>query len=99
MINASKSREIATRANYNLYDEQLRNIFELIEEAAKCGEFSLTFRNDNCKNFGIDYTFWFEGARLHTDIWEKVKKVLTDMEYEVKYEIINYPDQKITIAW
>lgn len=99
MINGSKAREIANRANLNLYDEQLRVLFEYIEDSAKYGKFSFTFNNQICSKFGLFYDFWFEGARLHTDTWEKVKKVLTDLEYEVKYEIINYPDQQITISW
>lgn len=99
MINGRKAREIATRANFKLYDEQLRTLFEYIEDNARNGKFYLTFRTDNCKNFGIDYSFWFEGARLHTDLWEKVKKVLIDLGYEVKYEIIPYGGQQITISW
>lgn len=99
MIKGSKAREIALRAQYNLYDEQLRTLFEHIEDAAEKGDLSFRFNSNNCERQGLNYVFWFDGARLDTDIWKKVSKVLLDMEYGVKYQIISYPDQEITIMW
>ena len=99
MIKGSKLREIANRYKFNLYDEQIRTIFELIQESAEEGNLSFSFNSMNLKDNGLSYDFWFESARLNTETWQKVNKLMVDNEYTISYVINNYPDQTITIFW
>lgn len=99
MISAEKARIIAKRAQFNLYDSQLRLLFEEIENAAQQGYMSFTFYSWECSEVYFDKTFWFSGAKHNTDNWQKVNKTLSDLEYNVSYQILKFDDERITIAW
>lgn len=99
MQSASKMREIAKRAQFNIYDSQLRLLFEEIYHAAKEGDMSYTIHSWNCSGLGFSPNFWFSSAKQNSDNWQKVNKVLSDLEYNVNYTIVNYNEEKITISW
>lgn len=71
MISASKSREIAKRAQFNIYDSQLRLLFEEISLAAKAGNMSFTIHSWDCKNTFFEESFWFSGAKQNSNEWQK----------------------------
>lgn len=99
MISADKAREIALRAQYNMYDEQLRFLHEEIRDAAEKGETSFTISSSECPKTLFDYSFWFWGAKSNTESWLKTKKVLTDLGYTVVFNIITFDNEKIVISW
>lgn len=99
MIKASKAREIASRANFNLFDEQIRTIFECIEYESKEGNFSFSFTNNNCIYFGLDHGFWFTGAMMNDSNWEKTNTILKDNGYVVSYVVNTHNLYTISIFW
>lgn len=99
MISANKAREISIRAQYNLYDEQLRIVGEEICEAAERGETNFTIYSSECEKTSFDYSFWFWGAKSNSENWIKVNKVLSDLGYNVSFNIITFDNEKITISW
>ena len=99
MISADKARTIAKRAQFNLYDSQLRLLFEEIEKAAKEGYMKFSFHSWECSEVYFDTTFWFSGAKNDSDTWRKVNKTLADLGYTLNYTIIKFDDERITISW
>lgn len=99
MIRAEKARQIAERSNHNLFDEQIRTLFECIEESAKEGNFSFSFTNTNCDNFGLDVSFWFTGAKLNDSSWIKGNQILRDQGYVVSYFANTIDRFMISIFW
>lgn len=99
MISAEKAKIIAKRAQFNLYDSQLRLLFEEIENAAQQGYMSFSFYSWECTEFYFDKTFWFDGAKNNTDTWQKVNKSLSDLGYDVSYTIKKFDDERVTVAW
>jgi hypothetical protein len=99
MINATKAREITFRARHNLYDEQLRTLFECVEAAAEDGKLMFKFTDSDCQSNSLNYEFWFEGARFDTDYWKKVVKCFSDLGYGINYVIQSYPQQHIIVSW
>lgn len=99
MKSADKMREIANRAKFNIYDSQLRLLFEEIYESAKAGNMSFTIHSWDCKNTFFDDSFWFSGAKQNSNEWQKVNKTLTDLGYNINYTIVKFDDERITISW
>lgn len=99
MLKAEKARQIAERSNYNLFDEQIRTLFECIEESAKEGNFSFSFTNENCKEFGLESSFWFTGAKLNDSAWIKANQILKDNGYVVSYFANTIDRFIISIFW
>lgn len=97
MISADKSRDKARIARLNLYDQQLRMLFEDITEAASFGNMSFSIYSFN--NDMYDYDFWFTNAKQNTAIWEKLLNTLNDLGYGVSYKILKFDDERITVSW
>jgi len=98
-LKAEKARQIAERSQHNLFDDQIRTLFEYIEFSAKDGNFSFSFTNEDCKGFGLDKTFWFTGARINDPAWLKSNKILQDNGYVVSYVVNNLNLSTISIFW
>lgn len=99
MIQANKLREIAIRSQFNLYDEQLRILNEEMKDAAEKGDLSFTINSFECGKTSFDYSFWFEGAKLNTENWQKINKTLSELGYTISFNIISFDNMKITVFW
>lgn len=97
MISAEKAREKARVARLNIYDEQLRMLFEDITEASSSGKMSFSIQSFKLGVY--DYEFWFQNAKQNTAIWEKLNKTLGDLGYTVSYTILKFDDERITVSW
>ena len=97
MITAKEAREIQNRSLYNLNDEQLRILNEDIEESANNGQGGFTICSYDCGSY--NYNFWFTSARNDSESWNKIKTMYENVGFTVKYEFINFGDERITISW
>lgn len=99
MINADKARVLTKRATNNIIDEQLRYLFEDIEETASEGKCFLKIDLDRIKQGIYDYKFWIEGSRNNSSNWEKVKSIIENQGFDVKYYCIGPNKEYIIISW
>ena len=99
MISAEKARDIANRSRFNLYDQQLRNLYKQIENAAKEGAYSFSITTKNYGDLGFDYDFFFGGAKRNDDYWQKITKALKDNGYTVSFAINGFDSETISVFW
>lgn len=98
MINSDRARELARRSIFNNIDEQLRYLFEDIEETASMGRY--TFKIDSYMTKGVyDHNLWIEGVRNNTNDWKKIKGIIEDKGFSIKYYYIRQNEDYIIISW
>lgn len=99
MISADRARELAKRANFNLIDEQLRYLFEDIEEAANDGKREFAIDNSKCSNDSYSSYLWHLGPKINSSDWQKVETIIKERGFEIKFYSIRPDNEYVTIRW